>query len=487
MKLRDLLKGLNCSLYAVDGDAEISVPVSDSRNAEKNSLFLCISGTKRDGADFAENAVKGGSVACVAEKGQREKMPSIPCVTVENVRHAAAVIWNNYYGNPAENMRLFGITGTCGKTSTARFLKSILEADGRKTGLLGTEGFFVGDEKMSLPTSEVSDAAAAMTTPDPKYLYGALFQMKCAGVTDVVMEVSSHSVYQAKVDALDFFCGIFTNLSPEHLDLHGDMESYFAVKKSFLDKCKILVYNRDDAYGKRFYPLSYSFGKSDAEIICKTVEKTEYLYKFGGEKIHIETPAAGGFTLYNTMAAACSALACGCSRKSVENGVFNVRSITGRMEKIVSKEKYGFTVFVDYAHTPAALETVLKDLKKTNAEKLTVLFGCGGDRDTSKRSTMGQIACTYADRVIVTSDNSRTEDRMKIIEDILKGVTDNGKTCVIPDRRHAVCYAAESAIPGEIILLAGKGHEEYEIVGDRKRPFSERAIVAEVLKRKFGK
>ncbi|MDD6095589.1 MAG: UDP-N-acetylmuramoyl-L-alanyl-D-glutamate--2,6-diaminopimelate ligase [Clostridia bacterium] len=483
MKLYELLYGLEYTLTGADENTEISAPVSDSRLAKRDSMFLCISGTKRDGADYAVEARLQGAAACVAERPVR----GVPCVTVDNVRHAAAIIWNNFYKDPARRMRLFGVTGTNGKTSTAVYLKSILEACGRKVGLIGTLGCYAGERKLTVPGSELSDVPAAMTTPDPQYLYGALSKMRDEGIEDAVIEVSSHAVYQRKTDALSFFCGIFTNLSPEHLDLHGDMESYFAVKKSFLDKCKIIVYNRDDKYGRRFYPLSYNFGISDAGNIRLSAEKTRYLLNCGGEKINIEALVPGGFTVYNTMAAACCAAAVGVSPGCISQGIFRVKGIPGRMERVLSREKYGFTVYIDFAHTPAALEAVLRDLKKTNAEKLTVLFGCGGDRDRGKRSIMGEIAAKYSDRVIVTSDNPRTEDRLKIIDDILEGIPKDFHPCVIPSRKDAICYALESAVEGEIILLAGKGQEEYEIVNGKKLPFSEKEIIAEVMKRKFGK
>lgn len=484
MKLSILLEGVEHTLWKIDGDTEISLPVSDSREAVRNSLFICINGTHRRGTDYVKEAMRRGAAACVSES----ELPSdIPCVLVDNVRRATAFIWNNYYGRPADSLRLFGVTGTCGKTSTALFLKSILEASGRKTGLIGTLGCFAGDEKIETESSEVPDIAAAMTTPDPRYLYGALRRMRDSGCEDAVIEVSSHSVYQHKIDALSFFGGIFTNLSPEHLDLHGNMEEYFRVKKSFFDKCKLKVYNRDDPYCRRFYPTVYNFGLSDGENTVISAKKTEYLLNCGEEKIKIETGVTGSFTVYNTMAAATCAYAAGISPSHIKEGIYNVSSIPGRMERAVSPEDFGFGVYIDFAHTPVALKEALSGLSEMKPSRLTVLFGCGGDRDREKRAPMGEIAAEYADRVIVTSDNCRNEDRNSIIDDILRGVPHRSGIAVIPERKEAIAYALESVIEGELILLAGKGQEEYEIIGDEKIPFSEKKIIAELLQRKYGK
>lgn len=483
MKLSDLLCGIDHSLLGVSPDTEISVPVSDSRLACRNCLFLCIDGTKRNGKGYIKEAVSRGAAACVCE----EPVKGVPSVTVSDVRSALSAVWNNFYGSPAKNMRLYGITGTNGKTSTSYFLKSILEASGRKTGLIGTSGCFAGDEEIELPGSEVSDYPAAMTTPDPGYLYRALAIMKERGVTDTVIEVSSHGIYHKRISALDFFCGVFTNLTPEHLDLHGDMETYFSVKKSFLDNCQIKIYNRDDKYGRRFYPMLYSYGITDTENVRRCGDETAYVLKCGREKIRITSCIPGDFTLYNTMAAAKCAAAAGICAAHIANGIGKVKSIPGRMEKVVSEDVAGFSVIIDFAHTPAAFENVLKSLKKTNAEKLTVLFGCGGDRDPAKRAPMGEIAARYADRIIVTDDNPRWEDHLKIIEDILKGIPKGKNVTVIPSRRDAVIYALETAKAGETVLLCGKGQENCEIIKGKKIPFSEKQIIAGFLRERYGK
>ena len=481
MKLKELLCGIAYNLNGTDPETEISVPVTDSRRAKKDSLFICIDGTKRRGTDYLKNAKDNGAVACViSEASAKRSELSISCITVPDTRVASAVIWNNYYNRPAEKMRLYGITGTCGKTTTAGILMGILNSAGRKTGLIGTSGVFSGGRKLEIQGSETGDIAAAMTTPDPEYLYGALAEMRENGVTDAVIEVSSHAIYQKKTEPLSFFCGVFTNLSAEHLDLHGDMESYFAVKKSFLDKCQILIYNRDDRYGKRFYPIGYSYGLTNAENVIEHDGYMEFDFVAEEEKIRILSHNIGEFNIYNILAAITCARAAGVSPADISNGIFNAPPLSGRMERVTPKD-CPVTVYIDYAHTPAAMEAVLSQLKKTNAENLTVLFGCGGDRDREKRHLMGETASRYAKRIIVTSDNPRWEDPENIIKEILTGIPEGTDVTVIKDRREAILYAVKTSVKGETIALLGKGHENYEIVEDRKIPFSEKEILHQAL------
>ena len=307
-RLSELLAGTDYTLSGVTPDVKISIPVSDSREAVANSLFICINGTRRNGENYAGDAVSAGAVACISER----ILPRLPCAAVPDVRCAAAHIWNNYYNHPSENMRLFGITGTSGKTSTSFFLKSILEHSGRKTGLIGSCGCYIGQRRLNIPGGETADIPAQMTTPDPKWLYGALSEMRNEGVTDAVIEVSSHAVYQHKTDALRFDYGIYTNLSPEHLDLHRDMDSYFAVKKTFLDNCDTVIYNRDDAYSDRFgKEKCYGYGADNAKAVRCDLSGVAYTLKYKDKTVCISTPVSGSFNLYNTMAAAAAAMCAG--------------------------------------------------------------------------------------------------------------------------------------------------------------------------------
>lgn len=477
MFLSELLEGLEYSTSGVEAeDTKISIPVTDSREAVKDCLFICLDGTRYSGESFAPEAVQRGAAACVA----KSPIDGILTVCVADTRFAAAVIWNNYYSRPARDMRIFGITGTNGKTSTAVFLESILKADGRKTGIIGTLGCSSEGKVIECRGAEVSDIPAAMTTPDPKYLYGVLFEMRKMGVTDVVMEVSSHSLLQKKVAPLEFEVGIFTNLSPEHLDCHGDMETYFKVKSTLFCKCRKAVFNGDDEYGKRLCGrhVSASLAKD-----VNTENGCRYTLDIDKKSIPVHTSVRGAFTLYNTMLAAAAAIDAGVGDDAVTRGIAAVNNVCGRMERIVKSEEYGFDVFIDYAHTPRAIEAVLSGFAGRRG-RLVALFGCGGDRDREKRPLMGKAAVRFADRVIITSDNPRSEDTFAIIKDITDGLTpeDMGRCTVIPLRRDAVRYAVKTAVTGDIIVLLGKGHETWETVKNTKAYFSERDIVAEALK-----
>ena len=482
MKLSEILSGLEYTLSGVGEDTEISMPVTDSREAAKGSLFICIDGSRRCGADFAADAVKNGAAACAVQKNRAEKLSGLPTVTVEDARLCAAAAWNNYFGRPGESMRLYGITGTNGKTSTAAFLEAILRCGGRKTGSIGTLGCFAGGEKIERRGAEVSDIPASMTTPDPKYLYEELRLMKDAGVTDAVMEVSSHALLQKKTAPLRFEWGIFTNLSPEHLDCHKTMENYFRAKASLFDNCRHSLLNSDDPWAARLSGIRAGTYLTD-KVKCSS-DGVSYTLNYAGMSLHISTCVAGSFTVYNTMLAAVCALEAGIAPCAVEEGIASVRAVRGRMEKIADRSVYGFDVLIDYAHTPGAMEASLSGLR--GCGRLTAVFGCGGDRDREKRPEMGRIAHRLCDRVIVTSDNPRTEDRLAIIEDIKKGIPDGG-CVVIPDRADAICYALETAAAGETVILMGKGHEDWETDAAGKKPFSERDICRRVLKRKYGK
>ncbi len=477
MYLSELLDGLE---YSGGGefadDIEISTPTTDSRECEKNSLFICLDGTRFCGEDFISEAKANGAVACVASHSIECGML---CITVSDTRIAAAVIWNNFYRRPARSMRVFGITGTNGKTSTAMFLKSILEADGRRVGIVGTLGCSAMGTDIESRGAELTDVPASMTTPDPKYLYGVLKKMEDMGVDDVVMEVSSHSLLQKKVAPIDFEAGIFTNLSPEHLDCHGDMETYFNVKSTLFGRCRKSIINGDDPYGRRLEGIyAASDMAENVELSCGC----SYILNYGGAKIPIRTPVGGGFTLYNTMLSAIAALEAGTSVQAVQRGIESVESICGRMERAVQHEIYGFDVYIDYAHTPRAVEAALSCFSNKDG-RLVVLFGCGGDRDREKRPLMGDIASRLADRVIITSDNPRGEDRQKIIDDIVAGIAEKHKEkcTVITSRRDAIFYAVKEAVEGDIILLLGKGHETWETGKNAKTHFDEREVLKEAL------
>lgn len=479
MQLTKLLEGLDYTVCGAPMDRDISAPATDSRSVRPDGLFICLRGTKRDGHRYAGEAILRGAAACVCDT----YISGIPCVLVEDTRHAAAMIWNNFYGSPGRSLRLVGITGTNGKTSTLSFLSSILSTAGIKTGTIGTLGYRLGGRQLYWEGAENPDVPAAMTTPDPRYLYGMLAYMKEHGAQTVVMEVSSHSLAQHKTDPLYFDVGIFTNLSAEHLDYHKDMEAYFQAKASLFDNCKTSVINGDDPYGRRIRGIHV--GMYMAKNRRVRPEGVAYQLYYRGKAMPIRSRVAGTFTIYNTMLSAIAAIEMGIAPGDIIRGIANVTGICGRMERIVRAADAGFDVYIDYAHTPDALRAALEGLRQAvpRGGRLTVVFGCGGDRDRSKRPVMGSIAAELCDRVIVTSDNARTEDKNAIIQDILSGITLRPADTVIPDRREAIIYAVETAMPGEIVLLAGKGHENYETGPKGKQPFSERDIVSETVAR----
>ncbi len=478
MKLSQLLNGLDFSLFGVCGEREIESICSDSRLAEKNGIFVCIKGNKRDGHDFARHASEKGSVV-LSEK----IIDGVPCVRVADTRLAGAVLHSNFFGRPQDCLRMIAVTGTNGKTSVAYYLRSILRTAGIKTGIMGTLGIKAENEIIPMRESETEDIPAAMTTPDPACIYAALYKMKNMGMEAVIMEASSHAIAQKKLSPIIFEAGAFTNLSPEHLDFHSSVEDYFKTKAALFERCEKIIVNTDSVFGKRLigiYPRGVSVSTRNAKELCSDGGRIAYKYK----DLNISATYSADFTLENTVLAAETALQLGIDKIYIEKGIASVENIPGRMEHIVRRDKYGFDAYVDYAHTPYAMERVLRSVCKYNmGKRVTAVFGCGGDRDRSKRPEMGRIASMYADRVIVTGDNPRTEDPMAIIGDILSGISDKGNVTVIPDRRKAIETAVHTAEKDEIILLLGKGHEEYEIDKNGKHSFSERDILLECAER----
>ena len=479
MLLNELLKGLDYRLCNISGDTEVTCPFSDSRLAIDGGLFISLNGKYTCGDKYLHEAIMKGAVGAVTEK-----RCSFPSVRVKDTRYAASVIWNNFYKRPAEKMRLYGITGTNGKTSTLRFLASCLCADGRNVGTVGTLGCFAGEERLCSCTGEKVDGCSAMTTPDPACLYRVLAEFRKRGITDVVMEVSSHAIFQKKVDALSFDYGVFTNLTPEHLDFHKDMEEYFRVKASFVARCPVRVANGDDPECRRFAVgiPSYKIERRDAKALCETVGGVSYKADIQGP-LSIRSTVGGAFTVTNTLLALKTARLAGVSQRACEKGIASVKSISGRLERVAFSENDGFDVIIDYAHTPAALEGVLRELLKNTKGNLICVFGCGGERDRSKRPVMGKIAQSYCDAVIVTNDNPRGEDPLAIIRDITDGMDGDGYV-VIPNRKNAIIAAVSMAREGDTVLLAGKGHERYELVGGRELYFDEREVVREALRLK---
>lgn len=483
MLLRRLLRQAKL-IETEDGavvDREITGVCSDSRLVKKGELYVALRGLHYDGGDFVRQAVARGAAFAVCER----PLVGIDTLVVENANAALAHLWDAWYGHPTSGMKLIGITGTNGKTSTAYMLAHILRQAGHSCGLIGTVECRLNDRVLS---AQGRDPLANMTTPDPAQLYRLLAEMKQGGAEYAVMEVTSHALAFSKVAPLRFHRAVFTNLTPDHLDFHGDMESYFAEKRKLFARCCGAVISTRSVYGERLADgLDLPLWRVDRHTVTDTVLSGVNGVKFtlhppGATPFTIEMGVPGEFSVENGALAAMTAVSMGISADEVYRALSCFTGVRGRMERI-SPSDFCATVLVDYAHTPDALEKLLRTARDFcgEAHRVTVLFGCGGDRDKSKRPHMGQIASALADFVILTSDNCRTERAEDILRDILKGIDKEKPYRVIEDRKAAIEYAIHTARRGDVILLAGKGHEEYEIKGGERLDFSEREIVAAAI------
>jgi UDP-N-acetylmuramoyl-L-alanyl-D-glutamate--2,6-diaminopimelate ligase len=479
MRLSHLLQGMETDSPIGTADPEIEAIVCDSRKVREGSLFVCVAGDRFDGHQFAADAVRQGAAAVIAER--RIDVEGVPLALVPSTRRALARLALRWEGHPERSLGLVGVTGTNGKTTVTFLLSAILEAAGEKPGMLGTLGSFVGGTRIS---------ATGLTTPGPLELAADLRRMVEAGSRFAVMEVSSHALDQERVSGLRFAAAAFTNLSRDHLDYHRDMESYFAAKARLfserLAEDGVAVVNADDPWSARIRAprmLRYSHRDPSAEIFARDVRQD-----LAGTWLEVSTPAgplelrsplAGEHNVENLLCAAGLALAIGLPPHAIEEGLAASSGAPGRLERI---EGEGVTVFVDYAHTDAALAVAIRALRRLGPTRLSVVFGCGGDRDRGKRAPMGEAAA-LADRVIVTSDNPRTEDPEAIVREILVGLrrANHPDVTVELDRRKAIEIAIEGALPGEAVLIAGKGHEDYQIVGTERRHFDDREEARRVL------
>jgi UDP-N-acetylmuramyl-tripeptide synthetase len=467
MLLSDILKGVGIIDSNLKSAAvEISGISADSRTSEIGDVFLCIKGERYDSHDsqYVDEAITHGVSVVIIERDI-----DIPhaYIKVADTHKALAVMYANYYGRPQDKLNIIAVTGTNGKTTVTHMLKAIYEEAGCKCALIGT-------------------VTNTMTTPVPEQLYPLLSEFVENGIEYVFMEASSHALYLGRLEGIKFRYGIFTNLTQDHLDFHGSMEKYLKAKAILFSQCDIGIINADDKYHGALTKLAkcellYYSVKDDSDFTAKNikdlgVDGIRYDFLTKCEMFRLHTPISGIFTVYNTLAAVSCAYHDGISPTIIRNALKKLQGIPGRLE-FVRNDK-NLNVFIDYAHTPDAMENVLKTLRNIkNYGKLILVFGCGGDRDNSKRPVMGKIASKLADFVIVTSDNSRTEDPKKIINDIMKGIDKELPHTVIENRVEAIKYVVDTAEKNDIILLAGKGHENYEITADGKHPFNESELV----------
>lgn len=480
MKLRELIKNLSIIEMNADAELEISGVSYDSRKTEKGDMFVAIRGFEADGHKFIPKAVENGAAVILCEE---KPSCDIPYVLVSDSRYGLAIVSRDFFGDPASGMTMIGITGTSGKTSSSYLIKHMLESKlDAKVGLIGTNGNMIGDEFLH----------TEHTTPESYELHELFRHMADSGCTHVVMEVSSHSLTLERVAGIHFDVALYTNLSQDHLDFHGTMEEYAAAKRKLFSMCSLGCFNLDDAWadfmrdGASCRTMTFSTEKNEADLVAKDIRLTADGVRFAsvsGDEISItKLGIPGMFSVYNALGTMSVGLALGLSLADCSDAMSSAKGVKGRLEIVPTGRD--FSVVIDYSHKPDALEKVLKTLKPVTRGRLIALFGCGGDRDKLKRPIMGRIAADNADLVVVTSDNPRTEDPDEIIREIVAGMKDKRTpTKVICDRREAIAWAIDNAALGDVLLLAGKGHEDYQVVGHEKHHMDEREIVADCLKK----
>ena len=486
MKLKKLLEGIN---YSGDkraiNELEVTGVCGDSRKLLPGDVFVCIKGGEKNGMDYISEAEKRGAKAIICEKDVSAELSRAICVVTENTERALAVASSNYYGIPSDRLKVIGVTGTNGKTTVTAIIAEILNKIGKKCARIGTLGAEYDGEYTSI---------SSMTTPGAELLYPLLKSYADKGAEYAVMEVSSHSLEKERVAGIDFEIGAITNVTPEHLDFHGNMESYCRAKKKLFSRCKKAVICADDYYTVSMYreisgekiSCSVKNGESDyyaEDVVYKGTDGVEFMLCHNGQKGKIVSRMPGEFAVSNCLLAVSVLCELGLDMRSVCAAMADISGVKGRMEQVNTGSD--FSVIIDYAHTPDALAKVLNSVRgfRKREQRIVTLFGCGGDRDRSKRSLMGAIASGLSDFVIITSDNCRTENCADIIDEIMLGFDKSCPHVRIDDRRAAIIYAVKNAEKGDIILLCGKGHEEYEIDMFGKRPFSEKQIVLEALKK----
>ena len=480
MKLRELIKNLSIIEMSADAEREISGVSYDSRKTEKGDMFVAIRGFEADGHKFIPKAVENGAAVILCEE---KPSCDIPYVLVSDSRYGLAIVSRDFFGDPASEMTMIGITGTSGKTSSSYLIKHMLESKlDAKVGLIGTNGNMIGDEFLH----------TEHTTPESYELHKLFRHMADSGCTHVVMEVSSHSLTLERVAGIHFDVALYTNLSQDHLDFHGTMEEYAAAKRKLFSMCSLGCFNLDDAWadfmrdGASCRTMTFSTEKNEADLVAKDIRLTADGVRFAsvsGDEISMtKLGIPGMFSVYNALGTMSVGLALGLSLADCSDAMYSAKGVKGRLEIVPTGRD--FSVVIDYSHKPDALEKVLKTLKPVTRGRLIALFGCGGDRDKLKRPIMGRIAADNADLVVVTSDNPRTEDPDEIIREIVAGMKDKRTpTKVICDRREAIAWAIDNAAPGDVLLLAGKGHEDYQVVGHEKHHMDEREIVSDCLKK----
>lgn len=487
MELKKILAGLEGLKVKGSLDLDINNLDSDSRNINDGDMFVAIKGFDVDGHEYIKEAIGNGAKVILEQididrKIIKEIPDDVTIILSENTRHALAICACNFYGNPSKKVKLIGITGTKGKTTTSFMTKAILEKEGKKVGLIGTIACYIGSKKL-----EDSDR----TTPESLKLQKIFKQMVDEGCEVIVMEVSSQSLKLHRVDGCVFDIAVFTNFSEDHISEkeHPDMEDYFNSKLKLFHMCKTGYVNADDLHTAKIPKMLpdndiSTYGIDNycnllAKDITITNSYVDFKVKLGQRNERVKTFIPGRFSVYNSLAAICVGLKLGCSAENIKEALLEVR-VPGRSELVDNKKD--LTIMIDYAHSPESLENILNAVKSYTRGRVISVFGCGGDRDPGKRPIMGEISGRIADYTIITSDNPRTEDPEKIVNQIEEGIKKtNGKYECIVDRIEAIKSAIEMANKNDIVVLAGKGHETYQIIGHKKYPFDEKEIIKEII------
>jgi UDP-N-acetylmuramoyl-L-alanyl-D-glutamate--2,6-diaminopimelate ligase len=483
MKLQELLKHLHPLSPFTGDNPEITSIENDNRKVQKGSLFICIKGYTVDGHDYAQAAVQSGATAILAE---RPLDLDVPVVVVNDTSRAMAVLADAFYEHPTRKFHLIGITGTNGKTTTSHLIEKILSDAGKKTGLIGTMYTKIGDEILETKN----------TTPESLTLQKTFKRMADEQVEAAVMEVSSHALDLGRVHGCDYNVAVFTNLTQDHLDYHHTMEEYKRAKSLLfsqlgntfdVEKPKFAVLNADDHASETYkkstaaHVITYGIDHK-ADIMASAIEMTSsgttFLLEISGKEYPMNIQLIGKFSVYNVLASAAAGLVSGISPERIISSIESVKGVAGRVELVNAGQN--FTVIVDYAHTPDSLENVLKTIRQFAKRKIFVVVGCGGDRDRTKRPLMAKIACQYSTDPIFTSDNPRSEDPIVILKDMEEGVPGENYL-VIPDRKEAIFTAVHKAVEGDVILIAGKGHETYQIIGKEVHDFDDRLVAKEAI------
>jgi UDP-N-acetylmuramoyl-L-alanyl-D-glutamate--2,6-diaminopimelate ligase len=482
MNFGALLQGVPHRVVQTGDAASVTSLTLDSRKVAPGCMFICIRGFKMDSHRFITSAAAEGAAAVLIDAEQEHYPPGLHVVKVENTRSAMSLIAANYYGHPAKALRIIGVTGTNGKTSTTYFIETLLEAAGRKVGVIGTIGTRLGNESINISF----DTA---TTPDPLDLQHIFAAMRGMGATEVVMEVSSHALSLHKTDGFTFDTAVFTNLSQDHLDFHGTMEKYRDAKTRLFNQCKTAVLNADDAVmpfmrGTASRVMTYGIDSPcdlQALHIDYKPEGSSFQIDIDGKPTRFTLPVKGRFNIYNCLAAIGAGLSLGIPAGLLQESVKQIKGIPGRVQPVPND--IGAHVMVDYAHTPDGLVNVINAVREFTAGRLITLFGCGGDKDKTKRPPMGRIAGELSDYCIITSDNPRSEDPGEIIRQIETGLKETNTPYEIHINRKDAIYAGIAMLTaGDSLIIAGKGHEKIQIIGNESIPFDDFETATEALK-----